>query len=248
MARYFLALTMYGRGEHERAAMLLEEVVGTSRAVDDLQNLALALTSLGLVRTDLGEEARAAHCLIESLGPVRQVGTTERLAGWLACVATLTTRRQRPSAAARLFGAADRLLETVGSQYANPGRTRFEQAQMVTQRQLGETAWRAEWVAGQALSLPDAVNKAATVLADLLATLPTRLPSPAALLTRRQHEVLRHLVDGATDQEIAAALSISPRTVGHHVGAILTKLGVETRRGARAYARQHQLLTVDHPR
>jgi DNA-binding CsgD family transcriptional regulator len=101
---------------------------------------------------------------------------------------------------------------------------------------------------GQALPLSDAVIEAETVLAALRTSMPTPVLSPATLLTRRQHEVLRYLVDGATDQEIATTLSISPRTVGHHVGAILAKLGVETRRGARAYARQHHLLTIDHSR
>jgi predicted ATPase/DNA-binding CsgD family transcriptional regulator len=248
MARYFLSLAMYGRGEHERAAILLEEVVATSRATGDVQNLSLALTSLGLVRTDLGEHARAAHCLSESLDPVRQVGTRERLAGWLACVATLAATRQRPISATRLFAAADQLHETLGGQYAYPGRTRFEQWQTAVQRESGEQAWHAAWVAGRALSPDEAVSEAVRLLEELRAAVPAAGLTPVVTLTPRQHEVLRYLVDGATDQEIALALSISPRTVGHHVGAILAKLGVETRRGARAYARQHHLLAADQPR
>jgi ATP/maltotriose-dependent transcriptional regulator MalT len=65
--------------------------------------------------------------------------------------------------------------------------------------------------------------------------------SPAGL-TSRELDVLRLLADHRTDKEIAEALSISPRTVGAHVGSILDKLGVETRRGARDVALAQRLV------
>jgi DNA-binding CsgD family transcriptional regulator len=48
-------------------------------------------------------------------------------------------------------------------------------------------------------------------------------------LTRREREVIELLAVGRSDQEIAGALFISPKTVGHHVSAILTKIGVTNR-------------------
>lgn len=51
-------------------------------------------------------------------------------------------------------------------------------------------------------------------------------------LTTRQVEVLALVAAGLTNTEIAAELSISPRTTEHHVSDILTKLGVRTRRDA----------------
>lgn len=50
-----------------------------------------------------------------------------------------------------------------------------------------------------------------------------------ASLTARELEVLRLLTAGLTDRAIAEALTISPRTVESHVGAVLTKLGVRNR-------------------
>lgn len=60
-------------------------------------------------------------------------------------------------------------------------------------------------------------------------------------MTDRQLEVLRLLVDGDTNGQIAARLHISPKTVGHHVSAILARLGVEDRREAAQVARERGL-------
>jgi DNA-binding NarL/FixJ family response regulator len=68
---------------------------------------------------------------------------------------------------------------------------------------------------------------------------PTRATAanPAGL-TGRQVEVLGLLAEGLTDAEIAARLSLSAKTVEHHVSALLAKLGVRSRRQAAAAARR----------
>lgn len=48
-------------------------------------------------------------------------------------------------------------------------------------------------------------------------------------LTAKEQEVLKYLANGASNQEIAIALSRSHRTVENHVSAILHKLNVESR-------------------
>ena len=53
-------------------------------------------------------------------------------------------------------------------------------------------------------------------------------------LTPRETEVLDLIVRGATNVEIAQALVIAPKTVDHHVSAVLGKLGVSSRRDAGA--------------
>lgn len=51
-------------------------------------------------------------------------------------------------------------------------------------------------------------------------------------LTQREADVMHWLACGKTDAEIAALLSISPRTVQKHLEHIYVKLGVETRTAA----------------
>lgn len=54
------------------------------------------------------------------------------------------------------------------------------------------------------------------------------MSNPAGL-TNRQLEVVRLIAEGLSNDEIAARLFLSKKTVEHHVSAIYSKLGVETR-------------------
>ena len=65
----------------------------------------------------------------------------------------------------------------------------------------------------------------------------------AAGLTARQAEVLQLLDEGLSNTEIADRLFVSPRTVEHHVSAILAKLDSSTREEAVTLARSEGLLT-----
>ncbi len=70
-------------------------------------------------------------------------------------------------------------------------------------------------------------------------------PEPSALvepLTRREREVLRLLVAGASNQEIATQLVISVATVKKHVSNLFAKLGVNSRAQTIARARDWSIL------
>jgi DNA-binding NarL/FixJ family response regulator len=60
--------------------------------------------------------------------------------------------------------------------------------------------------------------------------------SNPAGLTNRQVDVLLLLRDGLSNAEIAEALVVSPKTVDHHVSAVLAKLEVSSRAEAAARA------------
>lgn len=65
-------------------------------------------------------------------------------------------------------------------------------------------------------------------------------------LTRRERQVLRLLVQGASSEEISSHLGVSPHTVRTHVQNVLTKLQVKSRLGAAAFAVKHRLVD-QHP-
>ncbi|WP_129307286.1 response regulator transcription factor [Streptomyces sp. L2] len=61
-------------------------------------------------------------------------------------------------------------------------------------------------------------------------------------LTDRERDILAQLAQGLGNREIARALFISEATVKTHLGRIYAKLGVETRSGAVAVAKEQRLL------
>jgi DNA-binding NarL/FixJ family response regulator len=67
-------------------------------------------------------------------------------------------------------------------------------------------------------------------------------PSLPVGLSEREVEVLRLLVRGLSNREMAATLFISPKTVDHHVQHIYDKIGVSTRVGATLFALRHGLV------
>lgn len=66
-------------------------------------------------------------------------------------------------------------------------------------------------------------------------------PEPTPELTPREREILRLLIDGDTNAEIAARLGLSLYTVKNHVRNLLGKLGVSSRTEAVSLALQRGL-------
>ncbi len=52
---------------------------------------------------------------------------------------------------------------------------------------------------------------------------------PLALLTPQQQRIARCVAQGATNREVAVRLSVSPRTVDHHLRNVFAVLGVRSR-------------------
>jgi HD-GYP domain-containing protein (c-di-GMP phosphodiesterase class II) len=63
-------------------------------------------------------------------------------------------------------------------------------------------------------------------------------------LTEREVEVLRLIARGHANKQVAKALGISAKTVGHHIEHIYAKTGVSTRAGATLFAMEHDLLAA----
>lgn len=71
---------------------------------------------------------------------------------------------------------------------------------------------------------------------DLSGPRPPAYPAPDDPLTVRQEEVLALLAQGLSYKEVAALVSLTPRTVKYHMGEIMRKLHLRNRAQALAYA------------
>jgi DNA-binding NarL/FixJ family response regulator len=71
---------------------------------------------------------------------------------------------------------------------------------------------------------------------EALSEAPSRDGSPPGGLSGREVEVLRLIAQGMTNREIASALVISERTVANHLSHIFTKIAVDNRASAAAFA------------
>ncbi len=85
-----------------------------------------------------------------------------------------------------------------------------------------------------------------TMLGEAGAPVPRRRGTsvvPPALrargVTGREVDVLRLVVDGCSNKEIAAALTLSPKTVERHLSSLFTRLAVGDRKALAAEARPH---------
>ncbi|MER5184095.1 LuxR C-terminal-related transcriptional regulator [Streptomyces sp. NPDC002896] len=135
------------------------------------------------------------------------------------------SREGRHQAAARLFGAADRMWSVLGGYFSGfrvVGEHR-ERCQGASRGALGGPAFEKSYSEGGRLSRDELLRAASEHS-------PARSQKTvAAPLTARELEVAHLLTQGMSNREIARALTISPRTAESHVDHILTKLGLVNR-------------------
>lgn len=86
---------------------------------------------------------------------------------------------------------------------------------------------------------PTLAPEAAQVLIEATVSHP---PAVGGDLTEREREVLRLMVEGLTNNQIAERLIVSRSTVKFHVSSILSKMNVSSRTEAVAYALQNHLV------
>jgi len=160
----------------------------------------------------------------------------------LALIAALAAETGDGDRAARLIGATDHLLEAIDSALAPFVAVFYERARASVRRDLGEDAFAGAWAMGRRLTRAEALGEAYAVVSALTEAPVPPVPVAPSGLSLRELEVLRLLVEGHSDRQIAETLSISAKTVGNHVSRILTVLNVETRTAAATHALRRGLV------
>ena len=147
------------QGDLARATHHYGESLALYRALDHPAGIAALLHNLGQVRLEQGDPAAATLfsaglSLLRDLEEKRLIGL-----GLAGLAAALAARGQAPRAA-RLFGAAESVLETQGRGLEPADRLVFLRQRAVVREQLDQASWAAAWEAGRVLPLAAAVTEA----------------------------------------------------------------------------------------
>jgi non-specific serine/threonine protein kinase len=221
------------QGRYEQAERCLTEAIERAKAAHHIVGLGFIIPEYALLALRQGDLAGATRRVNDALGIQQQLRDPRYASQALEIAAWIAIEQGIAARAARLLGAASSLREAIGVRV--PPMTQMSYAAYIplAQALISPEDWDEEWLAGCALSLDEAIDLARTT-EPASAEAPD--PTPAAGLSPREVDVVRLLVEGMSNQQIGATLSISPHTVANHVANIMNKLGVESRTAAATWA------------
>lgn len=240
-----LSQVEYRLGASGQAEARLGDVIDRQRKADTGQ-LGAALLALASIERHAGRLAESQALARESLA--NRLGREERafITDSLTELASLALETGATTNGVVLASAVAAQRSRIG--YGLPDREWVAQQELLERARaiLGRAEFEAAKSRGQYLSFAEMIDFAEAltfsqqaIAAPLAAPLP--LSEEVSILTRREQEVLRLIVEGKTDREIATVLSISTGTASRHVANILHKLDVRTRSAAAAWAIRHGL-------
>ncbi|MFN8598656.1 MAG: LuxR C-terminal-related transcriptional regulator [Anaerolineae bacterium] len=231
-----LARLHLARGETQLAYATLHQALQPTRSptLDDAPILRL------LVDVLLAQgETEAAKRSAEQLTALAQTVQSDLLLAQ-ADLATGQIKRQlgESDAAVHFQSAIDRLRTYEQSLLA--GRVRVEMARLLNDTdRVAAIMWaRAALASFERLGATHNADEATSLLRQMGAAVRPG-PRSQASLTHRESEVLALIAQGLTNREIADRLVVSPKTVEHHVGQILSKIGARSRTEAASFAVRH---------
>ncbi len=157
----WLGSAVLEQGDPVRATGLYEECLAVSHTDGDKLVMAWALRGLGHVARRQGDAARARSLYAECLAVCRDAGIRWVVPGTLEELAHLAAAAdadgEERSRAVPLLGAAAALRSALGMPLLPVERPAYRQTEETLRAALGEEAFAAEWAAGQALTLEQAL-------------------------------------------------------------------------------------------
>jgi non-specific serine/threonine protein kinase len=232
-----LAVVAWLAGDVDRFSDLAEEALALHRAIGDRTGLISALDAVSLAARLRGDLARQAALAGEMMTLCQEIDDPFVLGSALWTAAAIAGERGEHVASARIFGAAEVLREATGFVLDPAFVGEHERAVENLRKTLGAAVFAAAWQGGRVLGVPLALAEATAMLDRLAATSGAQVAGGSEHeLTQRELDVLRLIVQGLTDREIADTLFIARRTASKHVESILSKLEVSSRGAAAAAA------------
>ena len=156
----FSGILAYSQGRIQRAGAFWEESLPLCRTEGNRWHLAILLAYQAMATLDQGDDVRAHGQLTESLTLLRELGERWQTAHTLEVFACLAAMQGHLIRAARIFGAAEVLRETLGAPMLLFQRHFNERGVASLHAQLDETALAAAWAEGRAMTLDQIITYA----------------------------------------------------------------------------------------
>ncbi len=169
-ALFCLGAVALSRDDDGQAVTLCEESLALFRQLGIKDGIAWLLYTLGYVALFQGDYGRAASRFVQSLVMRREMGDKVRIAHCLAGLAGVAGAQGRSAPAARLFGAAAALLDTLGASLNPIGRAVYDRNLVAVRALMDEAAFEAAWAEGRAMSQEQAIAEALRVAAEFNST------------------------------------------------------------------------------
>jgi predicted ATPase/DNA-binding CsgD family transcriptional regulator len=241
-ARAHRAAAAFMLGDVAQGLTIYEEAITRAREVGSGEIKLLALSDFAGWLIELGETARARALLLEALALAADYHQRWLMAVPLLSLALVDAMEGGAATAARRLGADEAIWPLTGFAVPTHIQDRIDRATALARAALGDETFAAHWEAGWAD--PEAVIAAVLGHAGA-ATMSKEDVAPSRTtdaLTPREQEILRLLVAGWPDKEIASSLGIGRRTVSNHVATLRGKLDAPSRSAAAAIAMRDHLV------
>ena len=158
----FLAVAWLNQGDHSRAKRLAERGLALSQEAGHRRGTSTNLYVLARLEQAEGNHEQARQLFEEGLTLSAEVGDKTYVAYCLEGLAAIAASEDRLVCAARLWGAAEALLETIevtAYPYA-PDRSLYQGQVAAARARLDEQTWVEAWAEGRAMTFEQTVEYA----------------------------------------------------------------------------------------
>ena len=212
------------------AALAGGDLVAARRWADDAVSITTGsfvldpLTTRARVAIAQGEPDQAERDAHDTLAHAAEVGAYLYIPDILECLGTLAGDAGSHREAARLFGAAGAIRQRMGAVRFKIYDAGYEASVAVLRAALGDKDFESASAEGAALSTEEAIAYAQRGRGQR-----KRPTSGWGSLTPTELDVVRLVSEGLANNEVAARLFVSPRTVQTHLTHVYTKLRLTSR-------------------
>jgi tetratricopeptide (TPR) repeat protein len=164
LSLYCTAEAAYATSDYDRAKKLCQECLHVNHELGDRRGTGLTLEVLGRVTRAQGDDMVARSLYARALFLLKDAGDRWSVARCIESIAVMWVDNDT-GRAARLFGFAETLRQSISLPQTYLDRSRCEHAVAAARAQLGTTSFEAMWAGGRGLTLAQAIEEALNVTA-----------------------------------------------------------------------------------